>query len=87
MASGTEIWSIGSKNIDTEANRFIVESNTGIIFGNDSELLFQAIQKLIDTKNKPIRNRNMNFIKQFTRESQARKMLDLVLDCSSGSFS
>ena len=78
MISGTEIWSVGSELTETDSNTYIAESQTGKIFGNNAHGIYLQLCKLLTTKTKPVVNGNMKFIKQFTRESQAKKILSLL---------
>ncbi|MCK5687274.1 glycosyltransferase [bacterium] len=79
MISGTEIWSIGHEQTETDANSFLIKSNTGRIFGNDVLNIYGQHCNLLTVKTKPIVNKNIDFIQQFSRESQAIKMLELIL--------
>lgn len=78
MTSGTEIWSIGKSLTETDSNGFILKSNTGIVLGKNVQAIYRQLIELLSTKPKPPVKRNRDFIKQFSREEQAKKMLGLA---------
>ncbi len=82
MSSGTEVWSIGSSLVETNSNDFIIKSNVGKIFGDDHQEIYLQLCNLLTSNKKNFVRANMGFIKQFTRESQANKMLSLIMEKS-----
>lgn len=71
-----EIWSIGSIE-KTDADAIIEKSNAGIYFGEDVGKIEKAILDTIKVK-KVVRDKNMDFISQFSREKQANKIIELI---------
>ena len=71
-----EIWSIGS-SVKTDADTIIEKANAGIYLGNHVGKIENEILSAIKVK-KVERNKNMDFIAQFSREIQAAKLLAII---------
>jgi len=57
----------------------IKKTNTGVFLGNDVELIEQFLIKHITAKDKFINNKNTSLIREYTRENQAKLLLNYIL--------
>jgi len=72
------IIAIGS-NESSCAVDLIKKTNTGVFLGKDSDLIEQFLIKHITAKEKIMNNKNSSLIREYTRENQAKILLNYIL--------
>lgn len=73
-----DIMAIGCTDV-SPACRLIKESNAGEVFGNDTVKIEKYLLERIN--NNIPRKKNWDIIRQFSREKQAKAMLDIIEEC------
>ncbi len=76
MSAGKPILSIGS-SILKAASKLIEQTGTGIYLGDSMPKIAETLKDLLDGKSLPY-NPELSLIESFTREKQAKKMLDAI---------
>ncbi|GAB6072768.1 glycosyltransferase family 4 protein [Venenivibrio stagnispumantis] len=77
LFSGTQIWGIGVTN-KSAPGRLIEESGHGINFGKDVNKIKEHLINLLKSKEKPKFDINIKLLEKYTREYQAKKLLELI---------
>jgi len=77
LFSGTQIWGIGVTN-KSAPGRLIEESGHGINFGKDVNKIKEHLINLLKSSEKPKFDINAKLLEKYTREYQAKKLLELV---------
>lgn len=79
MFSGTEIWGLGIK-ANCSSGKMILTTKSGETFGTDVDLIKSRLIDLLKRKQKKNPNPDSEYLSQFTREFQAKKLLKLIAD-------
>ncbi len=77
LCSGTQILGIGVTD-DSSAGKLIKQSGQGINFGKDSEKIINYLLELLKTNEKVKIDKNNEIIQRYSRESQAKRVLELL---------
>ncbi len=76
LRSGNPIWAVGTTDCQ-EVGRIILESNSGILFGNDKDSFLKELSSLIKNTNKRNIENNKDLIQKYNRKNQAKKYLNI----------
>lgn len=77
LYSDTPILSVGGKK-DSLASNLITKSASGFVFESESALIASKLKEMFVTPKMEIINSDKDFIMSFTRENQARLLLNLI---------
>lgn len=77
LFSGTQILGIGITD-KSAPGKLIKESGLGINFGKDAEKIRDYLIDLLRKETKPVFEKNISFLEKYTREYQAKRLLELV---------
>jgi glycosyltransferase involved in cell wall biosynthesis len=67
------------ENLNSSAAELLKQSNTSIFLGEDVNLIAEYLIKCLNNPEQDIFQKNHSYIQEYTRENQAKKLLDYIL--------